>query len=175
MKLHFPSQKTQNMIHVYAYLILCSFVALLLIAFTGLKTEKVVAEALDVPYNTPTRPIELQASITKYTRTGYNMANGQKPYVGAVAISDYSFPLGSQVIVDGCTYTIADRTARWVHEQKGLTFDFFTSRTPKEALLFGRQSVKVMKTSKDGVMVFRIKDTLKNNSDERKNVVCPKK
>ena len=45
--------------------------------------------------------------VTAYTHTGSTMANGQYPYEGAVA-SD-SFPLGTQLLINGNYYTVLDR------------------------------------------------------------------
>lgn len=83
-----------------------------------------------------------EASITKYVATGNNMANREKPYVGAVACSDYKLakpPWKAKVKIDGQWYDVKDRTAKWIHKKRGLTFDIFSTETRKQCLKFGRK------------------------------------
>ena len=94
------------------------------------------------------------ASITKYLATGNPMANGEMPYIGAVAISDRSIPLNSQVAIesgilqDGTkvfrVYDVKDQTALWVHERNGLTIDIYTEESEREAIQFGRQTKQII-------------------------------
>ncbi len=63
--------------------------------------------------------------ITEYGVTGNLTASGKVPRVGMVATSDRSIPFGSKVEIEGKTYSVEDRTAKWVH---GLddTIDIFS-------------------------------------------------
>lgn len=72
----------------------------------------------------------IYARITEYGWTGRTMASGNYPYVGAVAVSDRSIPLGTRVSIDDTVYTIEDRTAQWVHKKFGFTIDVY-SENPK--------------------------------------------
>jgi 3D (Asp-Asp-Asp) domain-containing protein len=65
------------------------------------------------------------ARITCYKATGNRMANGQYPSEGFVATSDRTIPLGTKIVIDGIEYEVGDRTALWVHEQKGFTIDIY--------------------------------------------------
>src|SRR3990167_8349091 len=75
-----------------------------------------------------------RARLTQYNWTGYPMANGEYPYLGAVAISDRAIPLGSMFVIDGCSFEVKDRTALWVHSKFGTTIDIY-SEQPREILL----------------------------------------
>ncbi|MDE2439273.1 MAG: hypothetical protein KGN01_07840 [Patescibacteria group bacterium] len=68
--------------------------------------------------------------ISHYGWTGNKMSNGQYPYVGAVATSDRTIPLGSKVEIAGRDYTVADRTAKWIGKKRGDTIDIY-SNDPK--------------------------------------------
>ena len=82
---------------------------------------------------------EIKADVTKYGWTGNTMANGEYPYIGAVASSDRSIPFGTRVEIDGKVYEVKDRTALWVHKKFGLTFDIYSEDTEERMLEFGRQ------------------------------------
>lgn len=103
--------------------------------------QKIEAEIITCP-----------ASITKYVATGNNMANGQAPYVGAVATSDYGIPLGSVVIINGREYGVKDRTAKWINKKHGLTFDIFSEETVAECRKHGR---------KKNMVTFEVKPKIK--------------
>ncbi len=105
----------------------------------------------EIPIATPepTKPIQeseapTQARITKYGWTGNTMANGEYPYIGAVASSDRSIPLGTIVEIDGKEYTVKDRTAKWVHEKFGSTFDIYSEDSYEEMMEFGSQKMVVI-------------------------------
>lgn len=85
----------------------------------------------------------LKGTVTKYGWTGNPMANGEYPHEGAVASSDRSIPLGTKVLIDGKEYTVKDRTAKWVHEQRGFTIDIYSEETNQEMLNFGRKEAKI--------------------------------
>jgi 3D (Asp-Asp-Asp) domain-containing protein len=80
-----------------------------------------------------------KARITKYGATGNRMANNEYPHIGAVAVSDYSIPLGTKILIDGQEYTIKDRTAKWIHNRFGLTIDIYSEETEQEMLEWGSQ------------------------------------
>ena len=67
----------------------------------------------------------VEARITCYAPTGYNMANTKPPKDGWVATSDRTIPFNTIVEVRGKEYKVGDRTAKWVHEKHGLTIDIF--------------------------------------------------
>lgn len=81
--------------------------------------------------------------ISHYGWTGYPMANGQMPYPGAAAISDYSYPVKSghvkaRVLGDK-TYDVKDRTDRSIQGRFGITtLDLYTEGTGEELLAMGR-------------------------------------
>ena len=145
------------------YMYLVSILGALLLMFLGFRAAK---ERLDQPspleslkpptnaFNGRIRASGTVASITKYLATGNPMANGEAPYIGAVAISDRTIPLNSQVAIedgelsDGTkvfrVYDVKDRTALWVHERNGLTIDIYTEESEQEALQFGRQTKSII-------------------------------
>lgn len=97
-----------------------------------------------------TEPVEVsgevlrgKARITKYGWTGHKMANGEYPYEGAVATSDRTIPFGSKVIINGVEYVVKDRTASWIHDKYGLTFDIFSTESRQEMLTYGVKYVQV--------------------------------
>lgn len=74
-------------------------------------------------------------SSTAYTHTGNNMANGEYPYVGAVACN--LVPLGTTLYVEGYGYfVVKDRIG---HSSQ---LDFFME-TYQDCMEWGRRSVKV--------------------------------
>lgn len=70
--------------------------------------------------------------LTAYTHTGYPMANGEYPYVGAVASNDYA--LGTVLNINGRNYVVKDRMDPEIHG----VIDIFMD-TYDEAINFGRQ------------------------------------
>lgn len=72
--------------------------------------------------------------VTAYTHTGSVMANGEYPYVGAVASND--FPLGTVLNINGSNYVVKDRMA-----YNGVIDIFVDSYD--EAINFGRQYLEV--------------------------------
>ena len=72
--------------------------------------------------------------VTAYTHTGSVMANGEYPYVGAVASND--FPLGTVLNIDGSNYVVKDRMA-----YAGVIDIFVDSYG--EAINFGRKYLDV--------------------------------
>jgi 3D (Asp-Asp-Asp) domain-containing protein len=87
--------------------------------------------------------ITRQASVTKYVATGNHMSNGEHPYVGAVATSDYRIAIGTKVLIFGQVYVVKDRTAAWIHLKHGLTFDIFSEETVSDCRKFGRKKTIV--------------------------------
>lgn len=74
--------------------------------------------------------------VSAYTHSGGVMANGQYPYVGAVASDD--LPLGTTVIINGYTYVVADRFGGGYTDM----IDIFVD-SEEEATQFGRQYLDV--------------------------------
>lgn len=70
--------------------------------------------------------------LTAYTHTGSPMANGEYPYVGAVASND--FALGTVLNINGYNYVVADRMAPGIHGVVDIFVDSYD-----EAINFGRQ------------------------------------
>lgn len=84
------------------------------------------------------RPIR----ISHYGATGYRMANMEYPYLGAAAISDYSYPVKSgnvkARVLGEKTYDVKDRTADWVQGRFGVTtLDLYTEGTDEELRKLG--------------------------------------
>ena len=90
----------------------------------------------------------LLADVTMYGKTGFPMANGEYPYPGAVATSDRAIPFGTIVLINNKRYVVKDRTAKWVHQKFGQTFDIYSEDSHKEMLRFGRQKKKVIVLSR---------------------------
>jgi len=72
------------------------------------------------------------AELTAYTHTGNPMANGEYPYVGAVASNDYA--LGTVLSINGSHYVVKDRMAPGIHGVIDIFVDSYD-----EAIEFGRQ------------------------------------
>ena len=87
-----------------------------------------------LPIITFAYPVDVK--LTAYTYTGSAMANGEYPYVGAVASNDY--PLGTIVYINGEPYTVADRMADGLHGVIDIFMDSYD-----EAVNFGRQYTTV--------------------------------
>lgn len=66
-----------------------------------------------------------EARITCYKATGNLTASGKVPKNGMVAVSDRTIKFGTKIIINGQTYSVEDRTAQWVHDEKGFTIDIF--------------------------------------------------
>lgn len=66
-----------------------------------------------------------EARITCYEATGNLTASGKVPKNGMIATSDRTIAFGTKVIINGQTYSVEDRTAKWVHDDKGFTIDIF--------------------------------------------------
>lgn len=69
------------------------------------------------------------------------MANGKRAYVGAAACPR-KVALGTKIRIDGKNYMCADRTAKWVEEKFGDTYDIFmgySEESYREAIKYGRQ------------------------------------
>lgn len=75
-------------------------------------------------------------SVSAYTHTGNVMANGEYPYVGAVASDD--LPLGTKVRVNGQEYVVKDRFGGGYTDRLDIFMD-----TYNEAIEFGRQWLNV--------------------------------
>lgn len=111
------------------------------IALFNIPSKTTYAKSLvpEVPEPLTSSPNYVKASITKYGATGNVMANGEHPHLGAVAVSDRTIPFGTKIIINNKEYIVKDRTAKWIHEQKGFTVDIYSEETHEEMLRFGRQ------------------------------------
>ncbi len=70
--------------------------------------------------------LPIVARITCYKETGNLTASGKVTKNGMVAVSDRSIPFGTEIIIDGQTYIVEDRTAYWVFTDfEHLTVDIF--------------------------------------------------
>lgn len=80
-----------------------------------------------------------EARITCYNDQG-TMANGEQTFIGAVATSDRSIPMNTLIFIEGYgVMKISDKTALWVHEERGLTFDIYDPNCSKD---FGVKKLK---------------------------------
>ena len=75
-------------------------------------------------------------NVSAYTHTGNVMANGEYPYVGAVASDD--LPIGTKVRVNGQEYVVKDRFGGGYTDRLDIFMD-----TYYEAIEFGRQWLNV--------------------------------
>ena len=71
------------------------------------------------------------------------MANGEYPYIGAVATSDRTIPFGTKVKIEDKEYVVCDRTAKWIHDKFGSTFDIYSEEPIEDLLKFGRKKLQV--------------------------------
>jgi 3D (Asp-Asp-Asp) domain-containing protein len=78
------------------------------------------------------------AYVTQYGATGNQMANGQKPFLGAVACPR-NYQLNTTVHFLGRDWVCADRTARRYDGR----FDIFSTGTKEAMLKFGKKLLEV--------------------------------
>lgn len=92
-----------------------------------------------------------QASVTKYSRKDscHNprgseclTAIGRDTKAGVTTACPRTIKLGTRVRINGKDFVCEDRTAKWVEDKFGPTFDIFTE-DQKEAIVFGRQKLEV--------------------------------
>lgn len=76
-------------------------------------------------------------TVSAYTHTGSVMANGEYPYVGAVASDD--LPLGTRVLINGNEYVVADRFGGGYTNAIDIFVDSY-----EEAIEFGVQYLDVV-------------------------------
>lgn len=111
--------------------------------------------------------IETYVRISGYMWTGNPMANGEWPYVGCVACSDYDYSLrtGSQVCIDSVWYEIKDRTASRIQDDFPLmTFDIYVGAKNKQNL----QKCRQLTTQRKKVTIMKVSRTLKNPPKKKK-------
>lgn len=93
----------------------------------------------------------ITASVTKYSRRDscHNRrgdvcltAIGEDTKAAITVACPRAFRLGTKVRIGGHEYICEDRTAKWVEEKFGGTFDIFTENQT-EAINFGRQKLAV--------------------------------
>lgn len=98
---------------------------------------KVVQNKAAESSTTPTDKMEFLGTLssTAYTNDGSNMANGEYPYVGAVACN--LVPIGTLLYIEGMgTFVVKDRIGH------GSQLDFFME-TEDECNTFGRRALDV--------------------------------
>jgi hypothetical protein len=117
-------------------LILCSIYQLCyinILTFTNRNLLSVVTNNKQIVNYIKTSPtpqilpnLPIVARITCYKETGNLTASGKVTKNGMVAVSDRSIPFGTEIIIDGQTYIVEDRTAYWVFTDfEHLTVDIF--------------------------------------------------
>lgn len=76
-------------------------------------------------------PVVETARITCYNDYG-KTASGEITRKGIVATSDRTIPMKTKIYIEGYgEMLIADKTAKWVHEKRGLTFDIYDPNCDK--------------------------------------------
>lgn len=85
----------------------------------------------------------LLATITRYNYNSGLTASGKVPKVGMVASCDRTIKFGTKVIIDGFTYTVEDRTAKWIAKKYGQCFDIYDDRDTKTLLQWGKKIKEV--------------------------------
>lgn len=104
---------------------------------TSTPTKTITNTTTPTPTNPETSNMKYLGALssTAYTHTGNNMANGEKPYEGAVASN--LVPLGTKIYIEGYGYfVVKDRIGH------GSQLDIFMD-TYKKAIQFGRRTLKV--------------------------------
>lgn len=93
----------------------------------------------------------ITARVTKYSRKDscHNprgneclTAAGRDTKEGVTVACPYGMKLGTKVEIGGHIYTCEDRTAKWVQEKRGATFDIFTEDY-NEAVQWGVKKMEV--------------------------------
>jgi len=80
-----------------------------------------------------------EARITCYEATGNLTASGKVPKNGMVATSDRTIPFGTEIIIDGQTYIVEDRTNKRFENFSLMTVDIFWEDSLESCLDFGVQ------------------------------------
>lgn len=120
-------------IQVFAWILIVMFSGVWLIQ--KFSSDTIYYQKIEVPENFKF----MKGTITKYAWTGDVMANGEYPYEGAVAVSDYRIPLGTKIEVFGKRYVVKDHTAKWIQKKRGFTVDIYSKDSKAQMLEFGRQ------------------------------------
>lgn len=82
---------------------------------------------------------EVNFSWVTHYNYGTTTASGKPVREGMVATSDRTIPFGTKVLIDGKLYIVEDRTAKWVHDRQGLTFDIYSRSSTKELMAWGKR------------------------------------
>jgi len=109
-------------------------------------TSSIRLEAVAAP--APVVLEERVMRITYYTWTGNKTASGKWPKLGMVASSDRKIKFGTKILVDGLgEFTVEDRTAKWVHRDRGDTVDIYVDNSDKIMPVLGMvyRNVKILK------------------------------
>jgi 3D (Asp-Asp-Asp) domain-containing protein len=81
----------------------------------------------------------IQARITCYLATGNLTASGKVPKAGMIATSDRTIPFGTEIIIDGETYIVEDRTNKRFQDFEVQTIDIFWEDSLESCLSYGVQ------------------------------------
>lgn len=117
------------------FILLITFLTLLTLAIISqntkidnliLKAQQIESEQSDIIEVIKLEDKDIkEARITCYKETGNPTASGKTPKNGMVATSDRTIPFGTKVYIEGNIFTVEDRTASWVHTERGFTIDIF--------------------------------------------------
>jgi 3D (Asp-Asp-Asp) domain-containing protein len=81
----------------------------------------------------------IEARITCYAPTGNLTASGKVPKNGMIAVSNRTIQFGTQIIIDGITYIVEDRTNKRFENFSLMTVDIFWEDSLESCLDFGVQ------------------------------------
>lgn len=90
-------------------------------------------------------PVEtVEVRTTCYLATGNLTASGKVPKEGMVAVSDRTIKFGTEVIIDGKTYIVEDRTNKRFQDFNTQTIDIFWEGSRESCLDYGVQYKNVI-------------------------------
>ena len=81
--------------------------------------------------------VETKVRTTCYLWTGNPMANGKYPEYGYVATSDRTIPFGTEIIIDGETFIVGDRTNKRFQHFDIPTIDIYWEGSREGCLSYG--------------------------------------
>lgn len=122
---------------VFVWVLIIMFLLVWLVAH--IPSNEIQYQRIEAPENFKF----VKGSVTKYAWTGEVMANGEYPYEGAVAVSDYKIPLGTKIEVMGKRYVVKDHTAKWIQKKRGFTVDIYSKDSKAQMLAWGRKSANI--------------------------------
>ena len=113
---------------------------ILLILLIPLPTQ--APEAIIEPTVANIETVEVRT--TCYLWTGNPMANGKYPEYGYVATSDRTIPFGTEIIIDGETFIVGDRTNKRFMSFEIPTIDIYWEGSRESCLEYGVQFKNVI-------------------------------